>query len=53
MGTAAVLDALKAGANPVALIDQAQAELEAAQAEEAQRPEARVITCAEAYALID
>jgi DNA invertase Pin-like site-specific DNA recombinase len=49
-------DAIKAGVNPVALVDainEAQIELEAAQAEQALQPEARVITRAEVYAMID
>jgi hypothetical protein len=42
--------------NPVALVDainKAQAELEAAEAELAHQPEARTITRAEVYAMID
>jgi hypothetical protein len=49
-------EAIKAGVNPAAVVDainDAQAELEAAQAEAALRPEARVITRAEVYAMID
>ena len=50
------LDAIKAGVNPAALVDainEAQAELEAAEAEGALQPEARTITRAEVYAMID
>lgn len=49
-------DAIKAGVNPAALVDainDAQAELEAAEAERALQPEARTITRAEVYAMID
>ncbi len=48
-------DAIKAGANPAALVDainEAQAELEAAEAERALQPDARTITRAEVYAVI-
>lgn len=49
-------DATKAGVNPAALVDainEAQAELEAAEAERALRPETGTITRAEVYAMID
>ena len=49
-------DAIKAGVNPAALVDainEAQAELEAAEAERALQPDARTITRAEVYAMID
>lgn len=49
-------DAIKAGVNPVALVDsinEAQAGLEAAEAEQANQPEVRTITRAEVYAMID
>lgn len=49
-------EAIAAGANPVALVDminQAQAELEAAQAEEARRSEAPALTRGDVYAVID
>jgi DNA invertase Pin-like site-specific DNA recombinase len=49
-------DAIKAGVNPVALVDainEAQAELEAARAEQAGQPDARTITRADVYAMID
>jgi hypothetical protein len=49
-------EAIAAGANPIALVDminQAQAELEAAQAEQAQRPAAPALRRADVYAMID
>jgi DNA invertase Pin-like site-specific DNA recombinase len=49
-------DAIKAGVNPAALVDainEAQAELETAEAERALQPDARTITRAEVYAMID
>jgi DNA invertase Pin-like site-specific DNA recombinase len=49
-------DAIKAGANPAALVDainEAQAELEAAEVEQARQPETKTISRAEVYAMID
>lgn len=49
-------EAIAAGANPVALVDAintAQAELESAVAEQARTPDAKTISRAEVYALID
>ena len=49
-------DAIAAGANPAALVDPinaAQAELEAAEADQARQPESKTISRAEVYAMID
>jgi hypothetical protein len=49
-------DAIAAGANPAALVDAintAQAELEAAEAEQARQPASKTISRAEVYAMID
>jgi hypothetical protein len=49
-------EAIAAGANPAALVDMinaAQAELEAAEAEQARRPDALTLTRADVYAMID